>query len=271
MTIYLDVVFFMNLLYQLGILKMLDVLFHTETSGRRIFIGAVLSSALYCGCFAAGMPIEKYPVNLAAGALIGCFSVAVTFFPHTGRKIGGMVLAECILSMCLGGILELMPDMAEGSYLMLTGSAALIFMGLFCVRIRRLLLERAGRERSIRKVRLIHKGRLVYANGLVDTGNGLVDPISKEPVMIIQKSIMEKLLPQEEVREQKGYRLIPYESIGTKKGVLEAFRLERLEILNKNESEKDEAIIRTQVICAVYRENYSTNGGYEVLLHPFLL
>lgn len=270
MTIYLDVVFFINLLYQLGILVILNELFHMRTSVGRMFCGAVLGSAVYCGCLVAGVPVDGYPCNLAAGVLIGFISVAAAFFPKGGRKFAGLVLAECFLSVCLGGILELLPRGAGGSYLMLTGSAALVFMGLFCVRIRRLLLERTEKERSIQKVRLIHKGKLVDANGLVDTGNGLTDPISKEPVIIIQKSVKEMLLCGE-VSEQKGYRAIPYGSIGTKKGILEAFRLERLEILDENKRKKDEAIIRTQVICAVYEENFSTDGAYEVLLHPFLL
>lgn len=270
MTIYLDVVFFINLLYQLGILAILNGLFHMRASVGRLFCGAILGSAVYCGCLVAGVLVHGYPGNLALGALIGFISVAAAFFPKGGKKFGGLVLAECFLSVCLGGILELIPQGTRESYLMLTGSAALVFMGLFCIRIRRMLLERTERERNIQKVRLIHKGVLVEANGLADTGNGLTDPISKEPVIIIQKSVKDMLFCGE-VSGQKGYRAIPYGSIGTKKGILEAFRLERLEILNENKSKRDEAIVRTQVICAVYDENFSTDGGYEVLLHPFLL
>lgn len=270
MTVYLDVVFLINLLYQLGILVILNALFHMRASIGRMVCGAILGSAIYCGCLVAGVPVDRYPGNLAAGALIGFVSLLAAFFPKGEKKFGGLVLAECLLSICLGGVLELLPQETGEGYLMLTGSAALVFMGMFCLRIRRLLMERTERERSIQKVRLIHKGKLVCANGLVDTGNGLTDPISKEPVIIIQKSIKEMLLCGE-VREQKGYRVIPYGSIGTKKGILEAFRLERLEILDENKRNKDEAIVRTQVICAVYEENFSTDKAYEVLLHPFLL
>ena len=63
--------------------------------------------------------------------------------------------------------------------------------------MKRLLLERFQEENSILRVRLYHKGRMADTYGLIDTGNGLVDPISKEPVIIIQKSLAEKLLLKE--------------------------------------------------------------------------
>lgn len=271
MTIYLDVVFFMNLLYQLGILAVVDLLFHMGTSKWRIFAGAVIGSILYCGCIVLEIPVLRFPINVVAGVLIGIISILIAFVSKARKKLCGLILAEIFLSLCLGGILELMPGGTVESYLLTTGAGALIFMGLFCVKIKKLLIQRVRNEKSICKVKISHKGRLAYANGLVDTGNSLTDPISGEPVIIIQKSLREKILLEEPVTEQKGYRLIPYGSIGIRKGILEAFRLEQMEISNKTQDGKDEAVIRTQVICAVYEGNYSTNGAYEVILHPHLL
>lgn len=271
MTIYLDVVFFMNLLYQLGILIVTDFLFHMHVSKWRIFAGAILGSAGYCICIMAQIPIRVFPVNLIAGAAIGILSVLAAFYPAGRKKLGGLMVTEFFLAICLGGILELIPGTEKESYLLLTASGAIIFLAVFCIKVKKLLFDRVKDENSIRKVRLCHKKRAVEAYGLIDTGNGLTDPISKEPVIILQKSLREALLMQEEIKEQKGYRLIPYESIGKKKGVLEAFRLERLEIWKEEKNGKEERIIRSQVICAVYEENYSMKGAYEVILHPLLL
>lgn len=277
MTIYLDVVFFMNLLYQLGILIVTDFLFSMHVSKWRIFAGAVLGSACYCICIVARIPVERFPINLIAGVVIGILSVLAVFYPGGRNKLVWLAVTEIFLSVCLGGILELIPGNERENYLLLTGSGALVFLTAFCINLKKMLFEKVKDENCIRKVRLCHKGRTVETYGLIDTGNNLTDPISKEPVVILQKSLKEALLLQEEVREQKGYRLIPYGSIGKKRGVLEAFRLEQIVIWKeekdgkKEKDGKEETVVRSRVMCAVYEENYSMKSGYEIILHPLLL
>lgn len=271
MTVYLDVVFFMNLLYQFGILAVTDILFSMHAPKWRILAAAMLGSAGYCLCIVTGIPVNLLPGNLITGVLIGILSILAAFWPVKGRKLWKLTVTAFLLSLCLGGALELVPGTKQERYLVVTASGALVFLGLFCIKVKRFLFETAKDKGSIRKVRLFHGGNRVEAWGLVDTGNHLTDPLSKEPVIILQKEVKDKLLAGKAVNEQKGYRLIPYGSIGTKKGVLEAFRLERLEIAGKEEEDGTESIIRQRVICAVYEENYSMNGEYGVILHPYLL
>lgn len=270
MTVYLDVVFFLNFLYQLGILLILKGMFRLRASMGRILAGATLGSVVYCGILILGFPVRETLFRLAAGAFIGILSLSAAFLKKDGKGFGVLILAEWFLAFCLAGILEaFLQDGGEKTGI-LAGCAAIVFMSLFCIKIRRLWLERTEREGSIFKLRLIHRGRSVCAAGLLDTGNGLTDPISGEPVMIIQKNIW-KVLLDEAVSGQKGYRLIPYQSIGTGKGLLEAFRLERLEIKDERGGRERGTIVRTQVICAVYGENFGDGTAYEVLLHPLLL
>ncbi len=270
MTVYLDVVFFINLLYQLGILEIINLLFRLKGNIIRMAAASVLGSVCYCMTIVMGLPVMRFSFRFLAGIALGVVSAVAAFYPGIRRRLLGVLLCEGILSACLSGILDLWGKEAESGYLMLTASAALIFLGFFCIRIRRLLSVRFQEEKNIRKVRLCHKGRIADTYGLLDTGNGLVDPISKEPVIIIQKSLAKKLLLNEGIEEQKGYRVVPYDSIGKKKGILKAFRIERLEILKEGESGKDEALIKEKVLCAVYEQNYS-NNAYEVILTPLLL
>lgn len=270
MTVYLDVVFFINLLYQMGILSIINLLFRLKGNIFRIMLASAAGSVCYCLLIVAGFPVMRFPFRLLAGMILGALSAALAFYPGIRRKFLGILLCEGVLSACLSGILDFTGEKAKNRYLMLTSSAALIFLGLFCIKIRRLLTERFREEKSIRKVRLYHKGRMTDTYGLLDTGNGLLDPISREPVIIMQKSLSEKLLFKESIEEQKGYRIIPYDSIGKKKGILKAFRMERLEILKEGEGGEDEAVIREKILCAVYEENFS-NNAYEVILTPLLL
>ena len=147
MTIYLDMVFFINLLYQLGILSITNLLFRMKGKVIRMAAASALGSACYCAMLVMGFPVMKFPANLLAGAVLGVFSAVAAFYPVTRKKLVGVLLCERGLSLCLSGILDLWGEEAKGGYLMLTSSAALVFMGLFCIKMKRLLLERfPGRQ-----------------------------------------------------------------------------------------------------------------------------
>lgn len=271
MTIYLDVVFFMNLLYQLGILILTDRLLHCHAKMWRLLLGSAVGSLCFCLGLLLRLPVTKAGWNFLFAALIGTLSAAVVFCPCKKRKFPAILVMELFLSICLSGVLQLWAQVTGKSYMTLTAAGALFFLGMFCLSCKKLLLTSVRKEKDVYDVVLFHGGREVHTKGLLDTGNSLYDPISKEPVVILQKSVGEQLLSGAEPKDQKGYRIIPYQSIGTKKGILEAFWVERLVAFVKEDSKDKEEIIRTQVLCAVYEENYSTNGEYEVILHPLLL
>ena len=271
MTIYLDVVFFMNLLYQMGILFLTDRLLHCNAKIRRLLLGGGLGSLCFCLGLLIGIPVAKTGWNFLFAALIGVISSVTAFYPQNKRKLPVILALELFLSICLAGTLQIISRITGKSFVTLSAVGALLFLGLFCLSLKQLLLASMRKKKDIYDVVFFHKGRQVRGKGLLDTGNSLYDPISKEPVVILQKSIAKQLLLGEMPQDQKGYRIIPYQSIGTTKGILEAFLVEKLTIFADQSGKDKEKIIRTQVLCAVYEENYSTNGGYEIILHPLLL
>lgn len=271
MTIYLDVVFFMNLIYQLGILAVTNVLLHMHARGIRLILASAIGSGCYCLGILAGFPVSAFFYQLAAGGCIGAVSVFAAFLPAGKGKWMKLLLLQFFLSVCLAGFMQLLSDITGESYLLLTSSAAIVFLCLFCIKAKRVLQERIREEKYLYQVTLLHQGCEVTVRGLLDTGNGLTDPISRKPVVILQKSAALKLLRGKNISKQSGYRLIPYESIGTKKGILEAFYLDELRAVKRGSAKEDEEFVRARVLCAVYEEDYSTNGGYEMILSPLLL
>ena len=63
----------------------------------------------------------------------------------------------------------------------------------------------------LREVTLCRNGKQCHIKGFADTGNHLVDPISKKPVSIITLEAWHTLLEKGEI---PLYRLIPYKAIG---------------------------------------------------------
>ena len=97
--------------------------------------------------------------------------------------------------------------------------------------------------------------------GMIDTGNGLRDPISGAPVNILDRYTARKLFGEETL---KDVRYIPYQSIGKKAGVLPAIQFERMCILKDTECWVEKPLI------AISEEAISKGGEYEMILNPNL-
>ena len=97
--------------------------------------------------------------------------------------------------------------------------------------------------------------------GMIDTGNGLRDPISGTPVSILDRHTARKLFGEEHL---KDVRYIPYQSIGKKAGVLPAVQLERMCILKDTECWVEKPLIASS------EETISKGGEYEMILNPNL-
>ena len=100
-------------------------------------------------------------------------------------------------------------------------------------------------------------------NALVDSGNGLIEPISKTPVSLVEEKVVE---PYKEYFQKEKFRVIPYHSIGNSHGILEAYFIEKMEIKKDGES-----IIIENPLIAVTEENISVNKRYQMILHPTIL
>ncbi|MBQ8189764.1 MAG: sigma-E processing peptidase SpoIIGA [Lachnospiraceae bacterium] len=268
MIVYLDVIFFINLLYQFGILKVLAMLYKMKVTTIRLIVSAALGSFLYCICIMLQVPMEHMGIRIGIGVVIGVVVNVTAFVPKSFYTLLSLLGIQCILAFCLSGLLQLLPMSAQTGYLMLTASGAVIFLCLFSIRVKKRLFEHLKQDQSIYHICICHGEKMLKMNALLDTGNSLTDPISGEVVIIMQRSAAEKLFDPHEISLQPGYRMIPYHSIGKDQGLLEAFRLERLEVLDET-FEKKENKVFFNVICAVYTHDYR-NGTYEVILHPLM-
>lgn len=269
MTVYLDVIFFMNLLYQYGILKVLTLLLKMKRPNIRILLGAAIGSVMYCICIVMRIPLEAFGVKMIAGIVIGVVTSLVSFMPVHTKKIPKIILMQCMLSFCLSGLLQFLPIDVQTEYMVLSASGAVIFLCLFSIKVKKLIWENLRKENSICRIKLYHKGKSLETNALIDTGNHLKDPFTGEAVIIIQKSVADKLLEEDDVTRQNGYRMIPYESIGKSDGILEAFRLERLIIMEETKQDGEDYKTFCNMICAIHSKDYKSSA-YEVILHPLM-
>ncbi|MCI7595829.1 MAG: sigma-E processing peptidase SpoIIGA [Lachnospiraceae bacterium] len=215
-------------------------------------------------CLILLLPIGGIRLKLFGGfGGIMAFSTWLLFRPIGGKRYWKTLTASCMAGLTLGGSLELLEaflSLPRLSFMNVTGLTLL--SGLF-IRyvVGRLWRRKRGNDVSVRL--LFSNGSRLTLKALIDSGNSLREPISGEPVSLVNRETLNKeeggLLPD-------YYRLVPYHSIGCAKGLIPAYRIEGLEIELEGEWKK----IESPFVGAV-EEAISIGGEYQMILHPALL
>lgn len=115
-----------------------------------------------------------------------------------------------------------------------------------------------------------------YINAIIDTGNFLREPITKLPVVVVQKNALENIIPScilenldkiinGENIELGSYiskiRLIPFTSLGKENGILLGLKADSILI------QREEQITRIdEVIIGIYNGILSKIGKYQALV-----
>lgn len=258
--LYIDSLLLINFVMNLYLLILVDKsMLHTATRGR-ILGGAALGAVLYLiPFFITGSGRIKI---LIGGVLSAVGMIEATF---RIRSLKGFLKAAerlMIYSFLLGGcllfIIRCFPQIRR--YLLsvfgLLGVGALVCIKLFY------WLEE-GKKNNICQVTLVGKGAKITVNALIDTGNSLIEPISGKPVSILEKKVFEGLWREE---KPEGYRVVPYHSIGRKRGILHSYLLPELKI-------EIEGVVKVckNVYVGVGEEELQCGEGYSFILNPGLL
>ena len=127
--------------------------------------------------------------------------------------------------------------------------------GLLTVGIRKVLAV-IGRQSVIYYAKITEGNQTICVRGLKDTGNQLMDPLTKKPVSIIEKEKLNGL-----ISEETKMLYVPYQSVGKSNGLMKACIMEQMEV---------EGIIYRNVILGLFEGKLSSNNEYHIILHPKL-
>lgn len=261
--LYIDSLFFLNFIFDLMLLHCLRKMLKCTATHLSVIIAAVFGSGAVCIVM-----IMPY-IGLLPKLVIMYFFVSAGMIKIAFRKIGvkGLLKALFLLycmSFVIGGSIQWAA--ANIPWVQKDGLQMIEVIGIGYAAF--LLLQYAYRKWKERKsdfvsVTLYQNGKAVTVKALVDTGNGLVEPVSGKPVSVIAKSCMEGTKFGE---DNTAYCIIPYHSIGRAHGVLEGIRIPRMVITT------DEGRIAIDnTVIALSEEAVSQTGSYQMILNPKLL
>lgn len=254
--IYADSLFILSFSYNIILFWLLKTIFYHNCRLVR------LAGAALCGALIDTMsPFLQLKIGrwMALAAVLLIFPVIFLFFKENRfRRAFSVWVAYVFLSFSLAGICQLV--FFKDTKVKLIDMLALlpagtIFILVICGEYKKYKLKRP----FIYKIRLKYGGNIIETRGFYDTGNGLFEPSTIKPVILLETKLYEEIFGTDNVKFN-----IPYMAVGTDKGMLEGNELEAVYI------ESGGGIVVEKVIAARAFGTLSPEGYYRVILHPQL-
>ncbi|MEW6275366.1 MAG: sigma-E processing peptidase SpoIIGA [Bacillota bacterium] len=296
-VVYLDQVFLGNLLMNYLILWSAGRLSNARTCAFRLALAAGLGSLYSLLTFLPGTGfLFSLPCKLLFSVLMvlaafaplswRALAACVGFFYVSSFALGGMVLGFTYLLHTNAGFFREMKEIPAviGRHFW-SGVLLTLLFGWTAYRLGAWVLRRRWQQRRF-KIAISFFGRRVDVDALVDTGNSLVDPLTGDPVIVVEYEAVKAVLPaeiQKTFEENQldytrlladltntpwaaRFRVIPFQSLGQQHGLLAGLRPDVVEI------EQGSRKIKAQkVIVGIYRHRLHSGENYRALLHPALL
>ena len=165
----------------------------------------------------------------------------IAFRPPDVRDWANCVLVFYLLNLLLTGVVFFAASSGILRPLLLWGLAAGSLWVVSCQLLR--FFPRLSHRLTKADVEIHLNGTVISSAAFVDTGNSLVDPLGKKPVIVLARqhfpflegelnaeNIVEKLNGQDLLTQR--LRLVPYCSVGKKRGMLVGFQTDEVIIKN---------------------------------------
>lgn len=290
MTIYIDLIFFENIIMNSIIIYATSIIIKQKPKILRLLIssiiGAIYSIALY---------ITNYKIytSIFSKIILSIIMMYVAFKPSNLKKLFKQVLIFYLTSFVFGGvalnlIYFLKPENISIKNGLFTGEYALkvIMLGalvaLIIVKISiKIIKSKITTKDMYCKIKMKINEKQIETNAMIDTGNLVKEPITNTPVVIVESSLLEGIIPKEilnnlenilcgnlnnipqEIQEEyfTKLRCIPFSSLGKENGMLVGIKIP--EIIAQNEEEEKKT---SNIIIGIYDKSLTKRGEYRALI-----
>lgn len=239
MEIYVDVLFAINLVLDFLLIQLTADVLSVKIKPFRALLVSVLGG-IFGVCFFipdlsfAGAAVTS--VIEGAAIIFAAFGICrpKEFLKRLGVMYAGAMffagLSMLDMLMFGGGMVK------NGIFYVRT--PRLILSATFLYIVVKFCISKLKRRASVKIscVVLEYMGKKVFADALTDTGNGLTDPFTQKPVMLIKLDILQRLISKDcginnlcEWVERERIRMIPYHTIDSE-GFLTGIILDRIMI-----------------------------------------
>lgn len=264
--LYIDSIFLLQVTSNLYLLLLAGRILGCTATHKRIWAGAIAGAGV--SCMAMVIPIGTVGIRLMISAIpVSMAMLYITYREHSGKKLihSSLVMACCgfFLGSIMIWLLNRIRTILKGrNSLFIT-----IVIGYFAYAV----LDRGIKWLQSRKGDCLRTVRIyvpalkqeIRMKALVDTGNHLVDAVNGKPVSVISEKMAQAM---SSCFSPEKYHVIPYQSVGKERGVLNAYELPCMII-----EEQGKQIRKENVIIAICNAGIPEESIYQMILHPRLL
>lgn len=285
MTVYLDIVLLENIL-----LNYIIILSTAILSKEKINFLKIILSSIVGGIFAIVSYITD--VSVVSGIIIKIMiSIIMMKIAFKGRKLNKFIktlIFFYLVSFTFGGIAFMLlffinpqniiinENRFVGTYplkvAVLAGGLGFIIITIVAQIIKNKLIK----NNMICELEIFYKGKNKKIKTMLDTGNLLKEPITKEDVIIVEKESLKdivsndilenintilkgNLLDSKNVYSYK-IKIIPFSSLGNDNGLLIGFKPDYIKVYGEEE------IVRNDIIVGIYNGKLTQNDMYTSLI-----
>ena len=285
-TIYIDIVFLENLIMNSIIIYATSIILKLKPKMIRVVISSAIGSVYAIITYITELPIYT---SIISKIILAIVIVYVAFNPQNVKIMWKKVLIFYLTSFVFGGVaLYLIYFIKPQDVFIKNG----IFVGKYVLKVIflgaimafivikisiKFIKTKINVKDMFCKIKIKINGKEVETKAMIDTGNLAKEPITNTPVVIVESSLLDKVLPEEilnsidnilagkldGVKEEYISRLrcIPFSSLGKQNGMLLGIKADEI-IVEKEEENK----ISKNVIIGVYEKSLTKRGEYRALI-----
>lgn len=295
MIIYIDIIFIENIIMNTIILYATAIILKQKVKNIRLIISAVIGSI-----YSILMYITKLTIysSIISKFILSVVMAYVAFKPNDVKKIFKQIIIFYLTSFVFGGvalnlIYFLRPENINIKNGLFTGEYALkvimlgAIMAFIIIKISiKIIKTKFNTKNMYCDINLKINEKQIATKAMIDTGNLVKEPITNTPVVIVEESLLEGIIPKEILKNlenilcgnlenlpqdiQDEYlpklRCIPFSSLGKENGMLVGIRLDKIKIQTE-----DIDVERKDVIAGIYDKKITKDNKYNALIGLNLL
>lgn len=291
MTVYIDIVLIENLCMNYIILFATGYILKVKIKHIRIIISALIGG-LY-SILAYAQILEIYS-NIFMKIILSIVMVYLSFNSKNIKQLAKQITIFYLVSFVFGGCsFALLYFIRPQEVFIKNGS----FVGTYPIKIAllggivgftitviafKIVKYRMQKKDMYCDITIFMEGKSITTKAIIDTGNMLKDPISRIPVIVVEKAILNDLIPykilnniekiiegsvdnqnynEQELNYMSKFRVIPFTSLGKQNGLLLGIKADKV-IVDIDIGEKE----IKNIIVGIYDKKLSQTNKYNALI-----
>ena len=295
MTIYIDIIFIENIIMNAIILYATSIILKQKVKIIRLIISSTIGSI-----YSILMYITKLTIysSIISKFILSVVMIYVAFIPNDLKKMFKQIIIFYLTSFVFGGvalnlIYFLRPENVSIKNGLFTGEYALkvimlgAIMAFIIIKISiKIIKTKFNTKDMYCDIKLKINEKQITTKAMIDTGNLVKEPITNTPVVIVEESLLEGIIPKEILKNlenilrgnlenlpqdiQDEYlpklRCIPFSSLGKENGMLVGIKISEIVVKSEDDEKKT-----SNIIIGIYERSLTKKGEYRALVGVDLL